>query len=102
MKGAFRLSDHASSSAVGPAGGPPFMNASRALEQSSLNRDEVARLLRTLHGPEVDVIRMFYLEGKSYREISSAVGMPENSIGPTLSRARAKMRQSRVYREKAI
>ena len=26
------------------------------------------------------------------REISDAVGMAENSIGPTLSRARAKMR----------
>lgn len=60
------------------------------------NRDEVERLLRTLHGPEADVIRMYHLEGKSYREISSSVGMPENSIGPTLSRARAKMRQSRV------
>ena len=65
-------------------------------EERISNREEVARLLRRLHGPEVDVIRMFYLEGKSYREISSSVGMPENSIGPTLSRARAKMRQSRV------
>ena len=56
------------------------------------NRDEVERLLRTLHGREADVIRMYHLEGKTYQEISTSVGMPENSIGPTLSRARAKLR----------
>ena len=32
--------------------------------------------------------------GKSYREISQSVGMAENTIGPTLSRARAKMRRA--------
>jgi RNA polymerase sigma-70 factor (ECF subfamily) len=37
---------------------------------------------------------MYHLEGKSYREISSVIGMPENSIGPMLSRARAKMRRT--------
>jgi len=37
---------------------------------------------------------MYHLEGKSYQEISSAVGMPENSVGPTLSRARSKMRSA--------
>ena len=39
---------------------------------------------------------MFHLEGKSYQEISSAVGMPENSIGPILSRARDKLRRASV------
>lgn len=63
-------------------------------EERINNRDEVEQLLLTLHGPEADVIRMYHLEGKSYQEISSSVGMPENSIGPTLSRARAKMRQA--------
>ena len=43
---------------------------------------------------EADVIRMYHLEGKSYQEISSSCGLPENSIGPTLSRARAKLRQA--------
>lgn len=57
------------------------------------NREEVERLMDGLKGPEADVVRMFYLEGKSYQEISSQVGMPENSIGPTLSRARAKLRR---------
>ena len=40
------------------------------------------------------MVRLYHLEGKSYREISSQVGMPENSIGPTLSRAREKMRRA--------
>ena len=62
-------------------------------EQRISNREEVERLLRHLQGSEAQVIRMYHLEGKSYQEISSSVGMPENSIGPTLSRARAKLRQ---------
>jgi RNA polymerase sigma-70 factor (ECF subfamily) len=36
---------------------------------------------------------MFHIEGKSYQEISRTVGMPENSVGPMLSRARAKLRR---------
>ncbi len=62
-------------------------------EQRINDRDEVERLLLRLHGPEADVIRMYHLEGKTYQEISSSMGMPENSVGPTLSRARAKLRQ---------
>ena len=50
-------------------------------------------MLNGLNGPEADVIRKFHLEGKNYREISAETGMPENSIGPTLSRARGKMRK---------
>lgn len=63
-------------------------------EERISSREEVERLLRTLHGPEADVVRMYHLEGKSYQEISSRIGMPENSIGPTLSRARAKLREA--------
>ena len=63
-------------------------------EERMSSREEVERLLRTLNGSEADVVRLYHLEGKSYQEISSRVGMPENSIGPTLSRARAKMRES--------
>jgi RNA polymerase sigma-70 factor (ECF subfamily) len=65
-----------------------------APEERISNHDEVRRLLEGLTGAEADVVRMYHLEGKSYREISSTMGMPENTVGPTLSRARAKMRQS--------
>lgn len=61
-------------------------------EQRIADRDEVAQLLDTLHGPEAEVVRMYHMEGKSYGEISKAVDMPENSIGPMLTRARAKLR----------
>ena len=79
------------------AGGAPSSSlVSPSHEERISNREEVERLLRTLHGPEADVIRMYHLEGKTYQEISSSVGMPENSIGPTLSRAREKMRKAGV------
>lgn len=62
-------------------------------EERISNREEVERLLDGLEGTEADVVRLYHLEGKSYRDISSEVGMPENSVGPTLSRARAKLRR---------
>ena len=65
-------------------------------EQRISDREQVERLLAGLQDPEAEVVRMYHLEGKSYREISSQVGMPENSIGPTLSRARTKMRERAV------
>jgi RNA polymerase sigma-70 factor (ECF subfamily) len=68
--------------------------ASRRAEERISSREEVERLLSTLRGPEADVVRMYHLEGKSYQEISTRIGMPENSIGPTLSRARAKLREA--------
>ena len=72
----------------------PDDNGSRRAEQRITNQDEVARLLNGLDGKEADVVRMYHLEGRSYQEISSRIGMPENSIGPTLTRARNKMRRA--------
>lgn len=66
------------------------------LEQRIDDRDEVERLLQRLNGDEAKVVRMYHLEGKSYGEISTAVGMPENSVGPMLSRAREKIRRTRA------
>ena len=57
------------------------------------NRDEVERLLEELTPDDADVIRLYHLDGKSYHEISQDLGIPENTIGPTLSRARARMRR---------
>ncbi len=62
-------------------------------EERIADRDEVHRLLSRLNGSEADVVRMYHLEGKNYGQISAAMGLPENSVGPTLSRARAKMRR---------
>jgi RNA polymerase sigma-70 factor (ECF subfamily) len=57
------------------------------------NQEEVQKLLLRLEPKEANVVRMYHLEGKSYKEISKVIGMSENSIGPVLSRARDKMRQ---------
>jgi RNA polymerase sigma-70 factor (ECF subfamily) len=64
------------------------------VEQRISDREQVARLLEGLDGEEAEVVRMYHLEEKSYQEISAAIGMPENSVGPVLSRAREKMRRA--------
>ncbi len=63
-------------------------------EQRISDREQVERLLSGLQETEAAVVKMYHLEGKSYREISAATGMSENTVGPTLSRARLKMRQT--------
>ncbi|MBM4077515.1 MAG: sigma-70 family RNA polymerase sigma factor, partial [Planctomycetes bacterium] len=58
------------------------------------NREMVEKMLVGLGEPEATIVRLFHLDGRTYREISQAVGVAENSIGPTLSRAREKLRQA--------
>lgn len=60
------------------------------------DQEEVQRLLRVLPKHDAEVVRQFHIEGKSYREISSHLGIPENTIGPLLTRARDKMKQKKV------
>jgi RNA polymerase sigma-70 factor, ECF subfamily len=62
-------------------------------EQRISDHEELERLLGELRGSEAAVVRMYHLEGKTYQEISHVVGMPENSVGPMLSRARAHLRR---------
>lgn len=55
--------------------------------------EEVERLLGKLPAREREVVRLHYIEGRSYEEISTELNIPVNSIGPVLSRARKKLRQ---------
>ena len=55
--------------------------------------EEVERLLSKLPGREREVVRLHYIEGRTYEEISMELNIPVNSIGPILSRARKKLRQ---------
>ncbi len=55
--------------------------------------DDVEALLRRLSGREREIVRLFYLEGRTYEEISTELDIPVNSIGAVLSRARAKLRE---------
>src|ERR1019366_9256609 len=54
--------------------------------------EEVGKLLKKLPSRERAVVRLFYLEGRSYEEISTELNIPVNSIGAILARARKKLR----------
>jgi RNA polymerase sigma-70 factor (ECF subfamily) len=54
--------------------------------------EEVEVLLRRLSGKERELVRLFYLEGRTYEEISTELNVPVNTVGAVLSRARKKLR----------
>ena len=83
-----------SASSLSDAAEEVVSDEGETVEQRLSNREQIEQLLEGLNTSEAEVVRMYHLEGKSYQEISAQVGMPENSIGPTLSRARSKMRRS--------
>ena len=56
------------------------------------DREQVERMLEGLGKSDAEIVREYHLEGRSYREISSRLGVPENSIGSTLSRARERLK----------
>lgn len=58
----------------------------------AVDREHVETLLQRLDSDEAKLVRLHHLEGRSYGEISRLTGMPLGSIGPALSRAKAKMR----------
>lgn len=55
--------------------------------------EQVERLLRKLRGKDREVVRLFYLEGRTYEEISTELDIPVNTLGAMLSRARKKLRE---------
>ena len=55
--------------------------------------EEVEALLRKLRGKDREIVRQFYLEGRTYEEISTDLDIPVNTIGSVLSRARSKLRE---------
>lgn len=57
------------------------------------NLEEIEQLLSKLPGKEREVVRLRYLQGRSYEEISAALHIPVNSIGPILARVRKRLRR---------
>jgi RNA polymerase sigma-70 factor (ECF subfamily) len=55
--------------------------------------EEVDALLKRLKGREREIVRLYYLEGRTYEEISTETDVPVNTIGAVLSRARKKLRE---------
>lgn len=57
-------------------------------------KDEVDSLMVRLPDSMRSIVQSFFLDGKSYQQISRAFGVPVNSVGPMIARAKAILRQS--------
>jgi len=57
--------------------------------------EELAHLMNQLPQRDADALRKFHVEGKSYRDIGTELGIEENSVGPFLTRARERLRRLR-------
>lgn len=54
--------------------------------------EEVGKLLKKLPARERTVVQLYFIEGRSYEEISTQLNIPINNIGAILSRARKMLR----------
>lgn len=84
---AARLTEAALQQGLGSATDPEW-------EARLADREELERLLDGLDDAEAQLVRLFHLEGRTYQEMTVLTGIPENTIGPMLSRAREKMRRA--------
>ena len=55
--------------------------------------EEVDRMLKDLSEREAEVVRLYHLKYLNYRQIGKQLGIPENSVGPILAKARQKLRR---------
>jgi RNA polymerase sigma-70 factor (ECF subfamily) len=62
---------------------------------ASVEMEELSHLIDQLPDRDAELLRKFHVEGKSYEQISRELGLAENSIGPTLTRAREHLRRLR-------
>lgn len=73
--------------------GPYFANPEEALIQNS-SRTLLRRAVETLPAQSREVLILRELDGMSYKQISTVVGVPTGTVMSRLSRARASLRQS--------
>ena len=60
--------------------------------------EEVERMLDSLPEREAEVVRLYHLKYLNYRQISKQLGIPENSVGPILAKARQRLRRGAEQR----
>ena len=65
--------------------------AARLIHQEQ--RQRLQQLIRRLPEKQGRMMVLFHLQGRTYGEISEAMNVPMGSIGPTLRRAEAKLRE---------
>jgi RNA polymerase sigma-70 factor (ECF subfamily) len=63
--------------------------------------EEVEKMLEDLSDREAEIVRLYHLKFLNYRDIAKQLGIPENSIGPTLTRARKKLREAAEHHQSA-
>ncbi len=61
--------------------------------------EEVEQILRDLPEREAEVVRLYHLKSLSYRQIARQLGIPENTIGPILTRARKRLKKLSKQRQ---
>lgn len=71
---------------------PHGADPSGRLLQSEI-RERIHALMAELPEKQREIIRMFHFDGQSYATISQVLGMPIGSVGVTLRRAEAKLRE---------
>ena len=84
-------------------------NAHRAFTDDGLSEEveaivsgeEVERMLEDLTDREAEVVRLYHLKFLNYRQIGKQLGLPENSVGPILAKARKKLRDAAEKQQSA-
>lgn len=64
-------------------------------QQQLEDQEEIQNMIKQLPAADAQIVEQYHIQGKSYQQISSELDIPENSIGPTLSRARNRMRKTK-------
>jgi RNA polymerase sigma-70 factor, ECF subfamily len=60
--------------------------------------EEVERMLESLPEREASVVKLYHLKYLNYRQIGKQLGIPENSVGPILAKARLHLRRAAEQR----
>ena len=60
--------------------------------------EEVERMLEHLPEREAEVIKLYHLKYLNYRQIGKQLGIPENSVGPILAKARQHLKRAAEQR----
>lgn len=71
---------------------------SSAEAEAIASAEEVERMLEHLSDREAEVVRMYHLRYLNYRQIGKQLGIPENSVGPILAKARKHLRRTAEQR----
>jgi RNA polymerase sigma-70 factor, ECF subfamily len=62
--------------------------------EAIVTAEEVERMLEDLPPREAEVVRLYHLKYQNYRQIGKKLGIPENSVGPILAKARKRLRET--------